>query len=132
MTQGYLLDTNTVIDMLKARRGVQKQVVEHGPQNCFISDITVSELMTGYYLSGNPIEKRDIDFVKENFTILRVTPSVLDKFAEYRAALHKKGCPIPSLDLIILATASVNNLVPVSHDSHFSIFPELKSEDWTS
>lgn len=87
--------------------------------------------MTGYYLSGNPTEKKDIDFVKENFTLLRVTPSILDKFAEYRAALHKKGSPIPALDLIILATASVNELVPVSHDSHFSVFPELKREDWT-
>lgn len=131
MTRGYLLDTNTVIDMLKARRGVQRQVVEHGPQNCFISDITISELMTGYYLSGNPTEKKDIDFVRENFTLLRVTPSVLDKFAKYRAALHKKGCPVPALDLMILATASVNELVPVSHDIHFNIFPELKAEDWT-
>lgn len=131
MKHGYILDTNTVIDMLKARRGVQKQVIEHGPQNCYISDITISELMTGYYLSGNPLEKRDIDFLKENFTLLRVTPSVLDKFAEYRALLHKKGCPIPALDLIILATAAVNGFIPVSHDSHFNVIPELKSEDWT-
>lgn len=131
MTRKYLLDTNTVIDMLKARRGIQRQIVEHGPQNCYVSDITISELMTGYYLSGNPTEKKDIDFVKENFTLLRVTPSVFDRFAEFRARLHRKGCPIPALDLMILATAADNELIPVSHDCHFKVIPELKSEDWT-
>lgn len=131
MTRRYLLDTNTVIDMLKARRGVQKQIVEHGPQNCFISDITISELMTGYYLSGNPVEKKDIDFLKESFTLLRVSPEVLDKFAEYRALLHRKGCPIPALDLMILATAAVNELIPVSYDGHLRVIPELNCEDWT-
>lgn len=131
MIRRYLLDTNTVIDMLKARRGVQKQIVEHNPQNCFVSDITISELMTGYYLSGNPVERKDIDFVKENFTLLRVSPEALDKFAEYRARLHRNGCPIPALDLMILATAAVNDLIPVSHDSHFRVIPELKCEDWT-
>ena len=131
MTRRYLLDTNTVIDMLKARRGVQRQIVEHGPQNCFISDITISELMTGYYLSGNPVEKKDIDFLKESFTLLRVSPEVLDKFAEYRAQLHRKGCPIPALDLMVLATAAVNELIPVSHDGHFGVIPELNCEDWT-
>lgn len=131
MTRRYLLDTNTVIDMLKARRGVQRQIVEHGPQNCFISDITISELMTGYYLSGNPVEKKDIDFLKESFTLLRVSPEVLDKFAEYRALLHRKGCPIPALDLMILASAAVNELIPVSHDGHLRVIPELNCEDWT-
>lgn len=132
MTQKYLLDTNTVIDMLKAKRGIQRQVMEHNPYNCYISDITIAELMTGYYLKGNPKEKQDIEFLKENFTLLNVTPNILDKFAEYRARLTKIGNSIPALDLIILATASVHGLVPVSHDKHFRVIPELNCQDWVT
>lgn len=130
MVKQYLLDTNTVIDMLKARSGIQRQVISHGPGNCFISDITISELLTGYYLSGNEKEKMDIDFLKENFVLLRMTPSALDVFARKRVLLKKQGTPVPALDLMIMSTAIAGNLIAVSHDSHFSLLEDLKHEDW--
>jgi len=127
----YLLDTNTVIDMLKARRGVQRQVIEHGPENCFVSDVTIAELWAGYYWSGNEREKQDINFILTNFTVLHTTPAVWENFAENSVVLRKKGCPVPALDLLIMSTAMINSMTAVSHDIHFSYLPGLKFQDWT-
>jgi len=126
----YLLDTNAVIDLIKGRRGLQQQVVEHGQENCYISDITIAELMTGYYLTGRESERKSIDFIKENFSLVRVSPIVLDTFARSRAMLQKTGKKIPTIDLIIISTAIANDMVAVSHDEHFKLHPELNLQDW--
>jgi len=128
----YLLDTNTVIDMLKSRRDIQRQVIEHGPENCYISEMTIAELMTGYYLTGNPDELRDIEFIKENFSIIHITSSVLDCFSKSRAILRKAGKTIPAIDLLIISSALANNMTAVSHDEHFKMHPNLLLQDWAA
>lgn len=126
----YLLDTNAVIDMIRGKRGLQQHVTEHGLENCYVSDMTIAELMTGYYLSGRESEKKSIDFVKETFPLVRVTPMVLDIFARSRAMLQKTGNRIPTTDLIIISTAIANDMVAVSHDEHFRLHPDLNLQDW--
>lgn len=127
----YLLDTNTVIDMLKGNPEVQRHIIESGAENCYVSDITVAELKSGYYLTGSVREKKDVDFVLQNFKTVRVSPDVLDSFARSRALLRKLGKPVPALDLMIIATAITYDMVAVSHDEHFSFHPQLRLLDWT-
>jgi len=128
----YLLDTSTVIDMLKSRRDIQRQVIKHGPENCYISDMTIAELMTGYYMTGNPNELRDIEFLKEKFSIIHITSSVLDCFSKSRAVLRKAGKTIPAIDLLIISSALANDMTAVSHDEHFKMHPNLSLQDWAS
>ena len=43
----YLLDTNICIHFLKGEYGIDKKVIEVGIENCYVSEITLLEILYG-------------------------------------------------------------------------------------
>lgn len=43
MMERYMLDTNSIVEMLRGNRKVVGQIEKHGIQNCFISEITIAD-----------------------------------------------------------------------------------------
>ena len=58
----YLLDTNICILLMKSRTPVLHHLARVGPSNCFVSEITIAELLfgvkNGVEKSANPEAER--------------------------------------------------------------------------
>ena len=64
-------------------------------------------------------------------SVLDVTPEIAWKFGEIRAARLDTGGGGPEMDLLIAASALVNNLTVVTHNtSDFENVRDLRLEDW--
>lgn len=48
----FLLDTNAVICMMKGVYGVRERILEAGLCNCFVSEVTIAELLVGYFITN--------------------------------------------------------------------------------
>lgn len=47
MNNGYLLDTDICIFFLQGKLGLVKKIEEIGVENCYVSEITIAELLFG-------------------------------------------------------------------------------------
>jgi len=128
----YLLDTNICVFFLRGKKSIEKQILDKGIKNCFISEITVAELLYG-------VECDDYNFnenrkkVNEFINILSNIPitKVLLEYARQKSFLRKKGMLIDDMDLFIGATAIANNLVLVTdNEKHLSRMPNILIENW--
>ena len=129
----YLLDTNVLIDMCRGINGIRERIVEAGPDNCFMSQISLAELQTGCELTQNEVERINLEFCRTKFRALPVNEKVLDCFAQMKAAQIRLGKKAPDFDLLIAATAKCHNLTVVSHDfKHFALIDGIRLEDWTA
>lgn len=129
--QGYLFDTNICIYYLKGKYNLKAKVAEVGPENCYISEITLAELMYGVECSAN-IErhKNDIDELLEWMTVLPIRPT-LWSFAKVKAKLRKAGNIIDNFDLMIGVTALHYNMVMVTENvKHLNHIQGLRIENW--
>lgn len=127
----YILDTNVLIDMKRGISGIRENIQKAGPENCFISAISIAELKTGYEISKDPEELQNIVFCTGKFTIIPVSENILDKFARMKAGQIKAGRKVPDFDLAIAATASTFGFTVVTHDEkHFSLIENIKRTDW--
>jgi len=128
----YLLDTNICIYFIKGLYDLKAKFEEVGPENCFISEITLAELKFGVAKSQ---AKQKNNIALENFlTGIQIMPiyPALDIYASEKARLQKSGKVIDDFDLLIGATAVSFDLIMVTNNTnHFNRIKELKLEDWT-
>lgn len=130
MRMKYLLDTNVLISMFKDQHGIRNHIREVGFESCAISELTLAELYVGMYKGKNPRQKKEVEFVRNNFIILPDSPA-LETYARIRAELELKGQKIDTIDCLIGSTAIINDLVVVTHNTkHFERIPGIKLEDW--
>ena len=130
----YLLDTNICVFFLRGKKSITEQILNKGIDNCFISEITVAELLYGvecdeYNFSEN--RKK----VSELIDILSVMPitNALQEYASQKAVLRKKGKLIDDMDLLIGATAITNNMILVTdNEKHLNRLANIKIENWIS
>ncbi|MCD8091589.1 MAG: type II toxin-antitoxin system VapC family toxin [Bacteroides sp.] len=130
MTQ-YLLDTNICIFFLQGKYDVSARIEEIGRKNCYISEITVGELLYGAACSNK--KEKHLAQVKELISLFVVLPiyPILPLFADSKAELRKQGKLIDDFDLLIGATAVANKMVLVSENvKHLSRIPNIKTENW--
>lgn len=129
----YLLDTNICIYYIKGLYNLKSKFKDIGPENCFISEITLAELKFGVAKSQ---AKKKNQQALENFLsgiqILPIFPA-LDNYASEKARLQKSGKIIHDFDLLIGATAVSFDLVMVTNNTdHFNRIADIKLEDWIS
>lgn len=105
----YLLDTNICIHYLKNEYRVVQKIKEVGFENCYISELTLAELLYGVKNSSeqhqaNNQEKYDaFSEVMEN-QILPIR-SALEKYAIEKTRLRKLGQLVGEFDMFIASTA---------------------------
>jgi len=128
----YLLDTNICIYYIKGLHDLKSKFQEVGPENCFISEITLAELKFGVAKSqAKEKNQKALENFLNGIQILPIFPA-LDVYAAEKARLQKSGKVIDDFDLLIGATAVSFDLTMVTNNtSHFSRLTDIKLEDWT-
>ncbi len=127
----YLLDTNICISLLRGNRKVALKLIEIGEGNCFISVITLHELMFGTYYSKH--ETQEVPKVEEfvsRFPIVSLLHSA-EEYAIRKTQLRATGIMIDEFDLLIAATAVSGGYILVTDNTkHFQRIKNLKIENW--
>lgn len=129
--KGYLLDTNICIFYMKGKYQLNEKIKKVGQQNCYISEITVAELLFGASRSGNKEKhmKQIASFI-EQFKILPIYDA-LTTFADEKAELCAKGQLIDDFDILIGTTAIHYRLVMVTENvKHLNHLSAIKIENW--
>jgi len=129
----YLLDTNICIYFIKGLYNLKLKLREVGPENCFISEITLAELKFGVEKSDAKKKNQEaLDNFLAGVQILPIFPA-LDIYASEKARLQKTGEVIDDFDLLIGATAIAFDLIMVTNNTnHFKRIREIELENWAS
>ena len=126
----YLLDTNIVIGLLGGDSAIGGCVV--AATHVYLPSIVLGELYYGAHKSQRPSENvARIDALARAAAVLGCDDLTAAKYGQLKAALRKRGTPIPENDLWIAALAVQHDLALVTRDSHFQMVPEVTTETWT-
>jgi tRNA(fMet)-specific endonuclease VapC len=128
----YLLDTNIVIYVIKARPLAILSIFNAHNGRMAISAVTLAELLHGAEKSHEPA--RNLAVV-ENFcsrlSVLAYNEKAAAQYGRIRASLEKIGQPIGVNDLHIAAHACAEGLILVSNNlREFERVPGLVVENW--
>lgn len=126
----YLIDTDVIINYLRAKFRLEKGFLEEGAG---ISIITLGELVYGAYKSDLPQHSLTValDFIRESsLQIVDLNQEVIFNFGTLKAELEKAGKRLEDFDLLIAATAKVSNLILVTKNiNHFKRIKGLQLAD---
>lgn len=126
----YIIDSDTLISLVRGQHGVQQKMVHIGLSQCKVSEISLAELYVGAYKRNDIKGMGQANYIAQTFEIVRIS-SHLEEYAKLRAGLERQGCKLDSMDLFIAASALAEDLTLVTHNTkHFSRVPGLKLEDW--
>jgi len=129
----YLLDTCVIIDLIRGDESTVDIMKSTAPNQVAISSITEFELRYGLEKAAN-LKNRSRIIVEEilaEINTLNFTSNEAIVAAKVRNRLRQKGTPIGPYDVLISATALVNNLVLVtSNEKEFNRIEELEIQNW--
>jgi len=131
----YLLDSNICIHFLKNDIKVVDKLHEVGFINCYLSEITILELLYGVANSNSAkkdANKLKLKLLEESFDD-RILPIRLtfESFSIQKTYLRKLGTPISDFDLLIGCTALVQDLTLVSRNvKEMQRIEGIKLENW--
>lgn len=110
---------------------MKSKFVQVGPENCFISEITLAELKFGIAKSqAKEKNQKALENFLSGIQILPIFPA-LDIYASEKARLEKSGKIIDDFDLLIGTTAVAFDLNMVTNNTdHFTRIKEIKLENW--
>lgn len=125
----YLFDTDVLIDHLRSRKYLDPEMIA---EKSGMSIISLGELLSGAYKSSNP--ERSIEKLHQIFNlgveVENLNNEIMDTYARIKVKLEKSGQKLDEFDLLIAATAIVNNLILVTRDlNHFKRVKELRLID---
>jgi len=124
----YLVDSDVIIRLLAARQPTVAAVQRLAHQRLAVSLITVGEVYEGAFRTSNPHEHlRTFRILFRTFDIVNLNDSIMERFAETRADLRRRGQIIPDFDLILCATALEHDLTLLSYNlRHLQRVPGLR------
>ncbi len=131
----YLLDTNICVHFLKGEFNLQNKIDEVGFENCFISELTIAELLFGVENSAESKKeqnRKNVNNLKLSFGI-RIIPitTCLELYAKEKARLRREGTPIGEFDLIIGCTAIANQMIMTTRNvKHLEKIENIILENW--
>jgi tRNA(fMet)-specific endonuclease VapC len=129
-----LLDTNICAFWLRDKFGIKYRVNEVGMENCYISEITVAELIYGREygkLKGGPKYRDEkLEQFFEDINVLPVAP-VFERYGTEKARLRLAGTPTGDFDLLIGCTSVEEDMVMVTENvDDFKNIRGIRIENW--
>lgn len=126
----YVLDTNICIFYMKGMYSLDQKIEQVGQDNCYISEITVAELLYGAYHSKNPKHIEETRQFISEFSIIPIS-GIADDFAAEKNCLTDKGQLIDDFDIMIAISALKSGCIVVTDNvKHFSRIAGLTIENW--
>jgi len=128
----FLLDTNTVIQIIAGHCGLIARLSKHSPGDFAISSVVMLELYFGAYNSKKILENlARIDALQ--FDILSLSDTDAKVAGSIRADLKAKGTPIGAYDLLIAGQAIARSLTLITGNvKEFRRVKDLSCQDWSS
>jgi len=128
----YLLDTDTVVYILKGHPTVEQNLQRHPHDPMKLCVTTLMELYYGAYKSrkvtSNLAKVRTLD---RSLEILPVGQEVVETFGMEKAKLERHGTPLDDFDLLLGCCALAHNLTLVTNNvRHFKKIDGLKVVNW--
>jgi len=127
----YMLDTDTVSQVIKKHPPVIKKLISHEDDEICISAITNAELFYGLEKKNSQRLFNEVRSIIGKCTIINFDASQSELYGKIRVDLEKSGTPLGDMDLLIASAAMSTGAILVSHNKkHFSRIKGLKVEDW--
>jgi len=124
----YLLDTSWIIEVLAGREATARQHRNLNPAKVGVSYISVGEIYEVAFNYANP--QAHLSSFRQflaPFTMLNLNEPIMEKFAEVRAHLRRRGQMISDFDMLIGTTALHYNLTVLTYNKkHFQRIPDIK------
>jgi tRNA(fMet)-specific endonuclease VapC len=124
----YLLDSDWVIQALAGRQPAAGTMARLTDSRVYVSYVTVGEIYERAFASANP-QAHLVSFrhFLSSYRLLGINDPIMERFAEARALLRKRGQSIADFDLLIAATALHHDLTLLTFNvRHFDRIPDLK------
>ena len=131
MTQRYLLDTNTVSQLIRRHPQVTQRLLSVPVHSVCISAITAGELAFGLARRPEALAlKAAVKAFSEGVEVLPWDEAVAQTYGRLRADLQRSGKTLAPLDLQIAAHALHVKALLVSGDKAFINIPQLDVQSW--
>ena len=124
----YLLDTNWLIQLLAGHKETATFHRHLHPETIAVSFITVGEIYDVAFAYANP-QARLVSFRQflAPFKVLTLNDGIMERFAEVRSYLRRRGELISDFDILIGATALHHDLTLLTYNTrHFKRIPDPK------
>ena len=131
--KGYLLDTSICVFLLRDKFDVQQRLSSIKPSQCYISEVTVAELLYGAYKSAKT--EANIQILNNLFKRINIVPfsESIEVFAKEKVRLNQIGKPLEDFDLLIGAAAVSRGLTLVTDNvKHFDRISGITIENWVN
>ena len=124
----YLLDTDWIINLLAGETSTAQYIERINPEDIAISLISVAEVYeSAFHYANSEAHIRTFRTFLENFQVLNFNMLIMEKFAEVRAHLRRRGQLIPDFDILLASTALYYDLTVLTNNrKHFVRIPDLK------
>src|SRR2546421_9307049 len=130
----YILDADCIIHTLTGHGETINVLKNLTVDDIAVSLITVGEIYEGAFISTNP--QLQLDIFREFFApfhLVSINEPIMERFAEIRSLLRRRGELIADFDLLIGSTALYYDLTVLTYNKrHFKRIPELKIYPHTS
>jgi tRNA(fMet)-specific endonuclease VapC len=131
----FLLDTNICVHFIKGEFNLRNKILQVGFRFCYISEITIAELLYG--VENSSPERRSINLqrvqdLRTSFSG-RIIPisECLEEYAKHKAQLRKIGRRVEDLDIFIGATAITKGLILATRNTKdFVNMENIQLENW--
>ena len=128
----YLLDTDTIIYILKGHVKVLENLRQNFHEPMSLSVISLTELYYGAFKSQRVASNlAKIRTLESKLEIIPVGKESAEIFGMLKASLEKQGTPLDDFDLTLASCALAYNLVLVTNNvKHFQRIDGLKLVNW--
>ena len=124
----YLLDTDWAINALANRRHAMVTIDRLALEGIAVSWLTLGELYEGAFGFDDPAAHLStLRAFIQPFPILGLNDSIMERFAEIRSTLRRRGNLIADFDILLGATALHHGLTILTYNlRHFERIPGLQ------
>jgi len=120
----YLIDSDVLIDFFKRKPEaivLLEELGEHG--QLVISALSVAELRSGWTKKEAEVY---LPRLYNIVSVIGVSGEIAEQAGAYREAYRKKGVVLPTIDILISATAITNSYCLVTRNKKDYPLPELE------
>lgn len=130
----YLLDTDTIIYIIKGNEQVKQKLRFHLNDPIKTSVISLMELYYGAYKSQKTSSNlAKIKKIEQSLEVLPIDTGSVDIFGRLKSEYELQGKRLDDFDLAIAACALTNSLILVTNnEKHFKRIEGLKIDNWNS
>jgi tRNA(fMet)-specific endonuclease VapC len=124
----YLLDTDWIINLLAGEISTAQYVERLNPDEIGISLISVAEVSeSAFHYANSEAHIATFRTFLNNFQVLNFNMLIMEKFAEVRAYLRRRGQLVPDFDILLGSTTLHYDLTVLTYNrKHFTRIPDLK------